>query len=615
MGDNAEIRQPTSMQRIVAEGAVGQLRRRNGLMATLGSENGFLKLDWVEGIARLLENPTQLEAVEAEAQALWEQGIRHIIWSGMGGSVITVRVLAELGFCSGHNGEHIAIYPLDSTDPAAINAILRQIASSKQLVLSDQADSKQALLQTLLSNVMMVGVSMGMTSEEPITHLEWFTDLLERASLPLVQHLLVMTLPGSYLDQFAQQHGVPSRPLQLDHGTGTGGRMSAPTTRVFLLPAALYLTRLTKQTGSLRAMLRRAWDSYDLELASKEPTQHVFVQLAALLSDRSINGVCRLLLNFPHEWKALTQWIEQLMEESLGKGNKGLLVFEQQALQPQAPYYSTDGTLFVDIAAEYGAGASQPQQNSSYTLFQPELAKANPQDRLSAVAASFLSWQLCMALYGYLHNITFAGQPAVEDYKARARLLRNKDNPLGVLWTIPSISAGKQRLMTPQDKVASNQTPAVAFAQSLLQAHSGTHAARALEYLDLTINGDIPNGWQPILAFYKQEIGNTLCGLPVKVRRAPAAYHSTEQSEMDGAPEFVSLRVLVRDHEPILFGTYTDIFVHAQAISTWQAMVEKGRMCFLLVLNGSIDEATSELEHFFHEVHHFMIGKDYQKWQ
>lgn len=92
---------------------------------------------------------------------------------------------------------------------------------------------------------MMVGVAMGMTSEEPITHLEWFTDLLKQAGLRPAEHLLVMTLPGSYLDRFAHEQQAPSRPLQPDGGTGTGGRMSAPATRVFLLPAGPPLSRLS----------------------------------------------------------------------------------------------------------------------------------------------------------------------------------------------------------------------------------------------------------------------------------------------------------------------------------------------------------------------------------
>ena len=109
-------------------------------MARLGSEDGEVKLDWVEGVARLLVDPAKLEEVEDEARDIWERGVRHVIWAGMGGSVIAVRVLTELGFCGEiQEGdaitEHVTIYPLDSTDPAALNAIVRKIASAKQLSL------------------------------------------------------------------------------------------------------------------------------------------------------------------------------------------------------------------------------------------------------------------------------------------------------------------------------------------------------------------------------------------------------------------------------------------------------------------------------------------------
>src|SRR5512135_937508 len=128
---------PASLERIKHEDAIGQLRRREGRMATLGSENGELKLDWVEGIARLLQDTTLLEEIEKEAQEIWQRGIRYIIWAGMGGSVMAVKVMAALGFCN-HSSERIAIYPLDSTDPAALNAIIRRIVDAKELSLPAQ---------------------------------------------------------------------------------------------------------------------------------------------------------------------------------------------------------------------------------------------------------------------------------------------------------------------------------------------------------------------------------------------------------------------------------------------------------------------------------------------
>src|SRR2546423_1270410 len=115
----------SALQQLIKDDAVRQLRQQQGLMATLGSEDGALKLDWVEGVQRLLADNAMLEQVEAEAREIWERGIRHIIWAGMGGSIMAVRVLTDLGFCSGRGKGQVTIYPLDSTDPAALNAIGR----------------------------------------------------------------------------------------------------------------------------------------------------------------------------------------------------------------------------------------------------------------------------------------------------------------------------------------------------------------------------------------------------------------------------------------------------------------------------------------------------------
>src|SRR6266478_8948846 len=372
-----------ALHQLIKDDAVRQLRKPKGLMATLGSEDGALKLDWVEGVQRLLADNAMLEQVEAEARAVWERGIRHIIWAGMGGSIMAVRVLTDLGFCSGRDEGHVTIYPLDSTDPAALNEIVRKIAGAKNLTLpAAGVTPNPEFLRAMLDDVIMIGVSMGMTSEEPITHLEWFADLLRQARLRAAQHLLVITLPGSYLDDFAQQHQVPTRSLQLDGGTGTGGRMSAPTTRVFLLPAALYLTRLPdksdltppaneanadaadayegnpssgqagRKAGQLESLLLQAWGEYNLELATSRPADSAFVQLAAALSDASVDGRCRMLLHMPQGWQAFVPWVEQLMEESLGKGGKGVLVFDDQTLDIHAPAYRTSGALSVRIVTD-----------------------------------------------------------------------------------------------------------------------------------------------------------------------------------------------------------------------------------------------------------------------
>lgn len=658
-----------ALQRLIVDDAVGQLRRRDGRMAILGSEDGALKLDWVEAVARLFADPSKLEEVEAEARAIRDRGIRHIIWAGMGGSVLAVRVLCELGFCDGHDepptsdapepgGGPVAIYPLDSTDPAALNAIVRTIAAAKHLALPpehgvharpasgsgpEHYDASEAgLLHALLHDVMMIGVSMGMTSEEPITHLEWFSDLLEWARLPPAQHLLVMTLPGSYLDAFAREHQAPSRPLQLDGRTGTGGRMSAPATRVFLLPAAIYLTRLPGAPGLLRSVLQRAWNTYDLELAAARPAEHPFVQLAAALSGASSDGACRLLLAMPDGWRVLVSWLEQLMEESLGKGGKGIVVFDDQKLNLAAPGYHQGGTLDVQVVAA-PPPTSEPTKaahDRHFVLAQPALASTDPRDRLSALAASFLGWQLTMALYGYLHQIPFAGQPAVENYKARARALRAERDPLQLVsnWQ-QALQDGSLTLLAPRvaagagsgagerhdprrgnlgatEHEAVPPLPAAAFARALRDANSWDDGSehvrrRTLGYVDVTINGEAPADVVSLLNEQSRIIGNTLLGVPVKLRHAPAAYHSTEQSEMDGPAYLVSLRLVARRTEACLLGDYSNSFLHAQAISTWQAMMETGRPCYLLVIEGSLRDARGPLATFLADVERRLHDADH----
>jgi hypothetical protein len=561
-----------ALKRLTEERAAAQLVEQAGRMAELGSENGETKLDWVLGVARLLANDAWLEAVEREAAEIRDRGTRHIIWSGMGGSVMAVRVLVDLGLFGASDA--VTVHPLDSTDPAALNAVVRAIANRKQLApVEAESSTSPGFLRDLLGDVMMVGVSMGMTSEEPITHVEWFTDLLTQAGLPTDRHCLVMTLPGSYLERFAQERGFPARPLQLDGGTGTGGRMSAPTTRVFLLPAALALLNRRSDPGNLRSVLRKAWSSHDLAGALEHPEDHPFVRLAAAMSDAAVEGACRLSIGAEGDASALIPWIEQLMEESLGKGGKGVVVFEDGRLNEDARCYRRDGVLRVRI----GSGISEDDRS---VIAVPSVPSKGVENQLSGVAAAFLGWQLSMALYGYLHDIQFAGQPAVEDYKARARRLRTKEDPLqdALQWGVVSKDSALTLLAPPQSD--GSLSPAALISAWL--------RAACPPYVDLTVNGEPVLGTLALFQRSLDFLGHTVLGTPVKLRRAPAAYHSTEQSEMDGPPGVMSIRVLAREHEEVILGRYDATFLEAQAVGTWQAMVEAGRTCCLVILDGTL---------------------------
>jgi glucose-6-phosphate isomerase len=529
-----------TLDRLKREDVVGQILGRRGRMARLATEAGDVKLDWCDQVSWALAHREVVAEVEELAESIRSR-FSHLVWSGMGGSIQAVHTLKGLGLLDRFGLE---IHPLDSTDPAALNRLLRELGAERDL-------------RSALGATLMIGVSMGMTSEEPITHLRWFTDLLRGSGVEHPsEHVMVMTLPGSYLDSFASEQGARRVHIQLDGASHTPGRMSAPSTRVFMLPAALALPgRLLHVLGRCDAesRLRPA-------MVGTDP----FVRLAAWLSIQLEAGRDMCVLDLPARWAPLAPWLEQVVEESLGKGGRGLLLFYDQDLGTATAWPSRFSILSIDE----GSGRELPAAPRAVL---PLGSPSDPESLLALCARFFAGSNLAVALLGYLQDITFAGQPAVEGYKSYARRLRDEPGELPY----------------PADKV-----DAAALAQKI----ETQERAGRLGYFDLTINGE-PAGplWKAALRAGRR-FGNEVLRRPTKVRSGPRDYHSTEQSETDGPADLLSLRVLVEDPEPVNAGEYSPRFLHAQALGTLLAMRDAGRPVMLAtVRRAEADTALTEL--------------------
>ena len=89
-----------------------------------------------------------------------------------------------------------------------------------------------------------------------------------------------------------------------------------------------------------------------------------------------------MLLHIPQAWRAFVPWVEQLMEESLGKGGKGVVVFEDQTLNTQAPGYRPAGLLRVDVETDI----VQAREPHVFLLYQPLLASEEPRRTIALPA-------------------------------------------------------------------------------------------------------------------------------------------------------------------------------------------------------------------------------------
>jgi len=613
--------------RLAQEDILGQLLRKDGLAGELGMESGRPQLDWVDGIEKALARPDLLAGIEEEAAAALRAGHRRLIWSGMGGSVQTIHALKRLGFL---DSERVTVHPLDSTDPAAINRTLREIALLEGIELprpGGDPDAIAAGLRATLKRTMMIAVAMGMTSEEPITHVTWFWDLM--ADLGIKQpesHVRVIALEDSYLDKYAADHNVPSYPLMPEGRCNTAGRMSAPVTRVFMWPAAWVMAAsalaadpaATMNGELLSAVLLRAQQLFGVseQLSNKErkalTLSDPFVRLGAFIAKEGIaSRRNKLLFSLPPEWQGMDLWIEQVVEESLGKKGKGFMVFYGQDIATLAAGRRDCMVLRIargDCPLPALPASVENGGTPVLTLTVPVSPCGNAPLGLGEVGGLFANFEKLVAVFAYIRGIVFAGQPAVEAYKRYARELRDggKDitTPPDSPWIARAGSVAvhysslvKAGLLSGAEAKGLPTEPAQLLAALLRLADQRGW----LGYLDLTHNGEKSDELKGVFAAIRDGMANSTLGVPAKLRTGPQDYHSTEQGEIDGPAEITSLRFVCLEHEPVIAGRYTDRFLMAQAYGTWQAMEDANRWVIMITLFKA-ETATEDIKSLFAQV-------------
>jgi hypothetical protein len=401
-----------------------------------------------------------------------------------------------------------------------------------------------------------------MTSEEPIGYLEWFTELLEDVGLHPSDHIRVLTVPGSALERHANEHAMSVDYVGVADDNVLPGRLSPPATRPFLLPLALTIAT------PLRPIIRRAWNLHALDFAPHHPDEHRFVALAAALSMATSDAGARLVLRLPPEWESLHTYVEQLLEQSLGKSGRGIVVFHP----------SSGRAVGADDVVTVTVTTTETTTDCDFALYAPELAATDHASRASALLTHIMGWQLVTAIYGYLHDLPIATEPAVEPYKAYAKALRQQyllapPWPLGHS-AMPIMFDEKQRRTT-------SQLPKHVSELLVQRSDSGK-----LRYLDVTVNAALHADDEFAIRTACDRLAADTLGVLFKVRFAPAAYHVSEQAQMDGLPGIVSLRFVPRHVPPARYGHYDHRFLTSAAVATHQAMCEAGRDCVLIVTPG-----------------------------
>jgi hypothetical protein len=197
-------------------------------------------------------------------------GLDQTLVCGMGGSSLVADVLAE-------TFQKSTLHVLDSTNPDAVRGIERA--------------------QDLSRTLFLVASKSGNTVET-LAFCHYF---LERAR---PDQFVAVTETDSPLDILARRRGFRA---SLPHPPDVGGRYSALTV-IGMLPAAL--------AGIDGRMVLERTRGVDIEAARA---------LGVAIADRAIDGRNKLIVTPPREVAWLAHWLEQLIAESSGKDERGVI--------------------------------------------------------------------------------------------------------------------------------------------------------------------------------------------------------------------------------------------------------------------------------------------------
>ncbi len=329
------------------------------------------RLGWLTVVDQMVAEAPLLQNL---ARSVADEGFRTAVLLGMGGSSLAAEVLATtFGAADGM----LELKVLDSTDPAAILELERQI------------DVKHTLV---------VVASKSGTTIETLSHLAYFWSKTTDG-----RNYIAITDPATPLATLGLERGF--RHVFLNP-PDIGGRYSA-LSYFGLVPGALIGARIDELLDRAHEMLHACHHCLP-------PEENPGAWLGAVMAEAAIAGRDKLTLILPPEIAALGYWIEQLIAESTGKEGKGIVPVEGEALGSPGVY--GNDRLFVAFGEHDGLSGLE-------AAGQPVVRLAH-RDR-QQLGAEFFRWEFATAIAGHALAINPFDQPNVQEAKdATDRVLR-----------------------------------------------------------------------------------------------------------------------------------------------------------------------------------------------
>jgi len=546
-----------------AENKVERLWKGDPTLWTNSDEN-----KWTGWLA-LPQEKSEISRIKTLATEISAEKTTDIVLLGMGGSSLCPAMFSEI-FKSVDNFPRLHI--LDSTDPDEILYIQNQIN---------------------LKNTFFIVSSKSGTTLEPTIFKDYFYNQLQKI-MPkeeIGSRFIAITDPGTPLETLAIKenfkaifHGVPS----------VGGRYSA-LSNFGMVPLGL-------MGIDVETFLNNAKTMYEACLPTTPAKNNPGIVLGAVLGIAEKNGKDKLTLVVSKKIKSLGAWLEQLIAESTGKQDRGLIPIDQEPCG--IPRVYGNDRIFAYIRLD-----NEPDQEQDRAIDALEQAgfmvvRLHVRDQMH-LAAELFRWEIAIAVAGSIIGINPFNQPDVEESKILA-------------LEITSQYDKTKTYVAPEPFFSTDGISLFADDKSLQSIHVELNEPPSLEkYFHAFINLAEKNYYVDFSAFLAMFDKNILplqkCRVLVRdatllatcLGFGPRFLHSTGQ-DYKGGPNKGLFFQITSEHKndiPVPDHHYTFGFViNAQAEADFSVLAKRDRRILRIHLHDDVEKGLNDIVRIFSNV-------------
>ena len=336
------------------------------------------RLGWLTITDRMRDGIASLEAFAAEVK---DEGFRHVVLLGMGGSSLGPEVIGQtFGSAAGYP----KLIVLDSTIPDSVQAV------------NDEIDPVRTLF---------VVSSKSGTTIEPLAFYNHFRSLVDAkvAERVVGQRFAAITDPGTPLERVAELDRF--RRVFLN-ASDIGGRYSI-LSYFGMVPAVLAGVDIAK-------LLERADGMKDSCAPYVDVNDNPGARLGAVMASHATQGRDKLSLVLSPSITGFGLWVEQLIAESTGKEGRGIVPVVGEPLVGPSCY--GDDRLFVYLRLDGDNNGDLDAAMADLESVGQPVVRLELGDKYD-LGAEFFRWQFATAVAGSVLGIHPFDQPDVQQAK------------------------------------------------------------------------------------------------------------------------------------------------------------------------------------------------------